>query len=812
MFDVFWQDVRYASRTLWNAPLFTVTAVLSLAIGIAGNAAVFSLADAVVFRGRPGISERTQLVDVGRTDQGAGFDTVSYPNYLDYRTRNLVFEGLAAYRDGEPFALTTTGGDATRVFGGQVSANYFDVLGVPMALGRGFLPDEERVGDPRLVLVISDSLWRSHLRADPDIVGRSVRVNGQAYTVVGVAGGGFSGNSLARETLWVPLTTYPEGNDLTRLTRRQGTWLMMVGRLRPEVTLAQARADVERIARDLEREYPEANRGRGVALARQAVLPPAILRRVGGFIGILFGFVVLILMIACTNVGGMLLARGYARSHEVAVRLAIGGSRAGVVRLLAIESVLLALCGAVVGLVVGWGAIQLLPRSLPALPIDVALDLRLDLRVMTFSVVVALAAGTLCGVIPAWQTVRANLVRTIKPDGGGSPRRLRLRYGLLAAQIAMSALLLVCALLLTRSLRNANEIETGFTAEHVDLAVVSLQLGNYDEGSGTRLVDEMVTRIEQVPGVEKAGASAVVPLMFAGVSRGALWVPKASGDPAPLPTDWNMVTPGYFAAIGIPLQRGRAFTKMDVQGAPEVAIVNETFARRAWRDEDAIGQTLLYGPNLADARKLEVIGIARDAKYRSLGEDPRPFLYVPFAQQYRSDVWLMVRRGRQTVIPAIRSIVHQLAPDLPVVQATTLVDATAVGLMPYRVAAWLAGVVATIGILLAAIGIYGVTSFNVAQRTREIGIRVALGALGGDVMRMIMRQALAVASAGALVGLAGAALAAQLLASLLFGLRPLDPVSFGLGALVLITMAIVASVLPARRATRVDPVIALRAE
>jgi predicted permease len=659
--------------------------------------------------------------------------------------------------------------------------------------------------------VISESLWRSAFHSALNIVGRSVRINGRPYSIVGVADGRFSGNSLARETLWVPLTTYPEGNDLAALTRRQGTWLMMVGRLRPGVTIEQARADVERIARDLEREYPEANRGRGIALAAQAVLPPALLRIVGGFIGVLFGFVVLILVIACTNVGGMLLARGLTRSREVAVRLAIGGSRVGVVRLLAIESLLLALGGAFVGVALGWGAIRLLRQSLPALPIDVAVDVTLDWRVMMFSVLVAFAAGTLCGVIPAWQTVRANLVTAIKPDGT-SVRRLGIRQGLLVAQTAMSVLLLVCALLLARSLRNANHIDAGFIAEHVDLVAVSLQLGSYDQTTGTRLVDDIVARIEQLPDVQTAAVSAVVPLMFAGVSRGDLWVPTKTSEPARLRTDWNMVTPEYFATIQTPVLRGRTFTATDVRGAPEVAIINQTLARLAWPNEDAIGQTLMYGASPADARRLQVVGVARDAKYRSLGEDPRPFLYVPFAQQYRSDLWLMVRRGGRTVIPAVRSVVHQLAPDLPVIQATTLSDATTVGLMPYRIAAWLAGTVAVIGILLAAIGIYGVTAFNVAQRTREIGIRVALGALSSDVMRMVMRQALAVASAGALIGLVVAAIAAQLLAGFLFGLRPLDPLSFTVSALVLISMAIVASIPPARRAARVDPAITLRAE
>ena len=808
----FIQDIRYAGRALRRAPAFTLTAALSLAIGIAGHVVVFSIADAVLLRDQPGLTDTARLIDVGRTQSGSGFDTVSYPNYLDYRSRNRTVAPLAAYRDGEPFALTTDRGDAIRVFGGQVSANYFDTLGVAMVLGRGFIADEERVGDPRLVVVLSEPLWRSALHADTNAIGRTVRINGRPHTIVGVTRSGFAGSSLARESLWIPVTTFPEGRDMSRLTRREGTWLMMIGRLRPDATVEQARADLERITRDLEREFPGANRGRGVAIAQHALLPPPFLRIAGGFIGVLFGFVLLILVIACTNIGGMLLARGYARGREVAVRLAIGGSRAVVIRQLAIESVLLAASGAIAGVALGWVGIQAIRTVIPVLPLDLAVDLGLDSRAVLFAVAVALAAGIVCGLIPAWQTVRANLLTAIRADEANTPRRLRLRHALLTAQIAMSVLLLISALLLARSLRTAANINTGFDAANVDVIALSLQLGNYDPATGRRLIDDVLDRIQNVPGVQAAGASAVVPLMMEGVSLGSLWSPGATTEPIRVAADWNMVTPRYFDTLRIPVLRGRAFTTGDVADSPAVVIVNETFARRAWPNREAVGQTLLHGDSPTNARPILVVGVARDAKYRSLGEDPRPFIYVPFAQQYRNDLSLMVRHSGRTVIPVVRSILRERDPDLPVIQTTTLTDAGNVGLTPYRVIAWLAGSVAVIAMLLAAIGIYGVTAFAITLRAKELGVRVALGARSGQVLRLVMRRALAVASIGSLIGVAVAALATQLLGGFLFGIRPLDVPSFGAAIVVLLSMAVLASLLPARRAARVDPVIALRTQ
>lgn len=381
MFDALVRDLRFAVRLLRRTPLFTLTATLSLAIGIAGNAAIFSLADAVLRRPAGGLTDPSTLVNVGRTDQRGGFDTLSYPNYIDLRRRNTVFSGLAAYRDGEPFGLATTSAPV-RVYGGQVSANFFTVLGVPMALGRSFLPQEEDATAPSLVVVLADRLWRRQFNSDANVIGRTVRLNGRVFTVVGVAPPEFVGANLAAEDLWIPLTSYPEGSDMSRLTERRASWLQAIARLAPGVSIEQARSEMTRIARDLEREYPDANRDRGVAVASAGLVPPIAATAVFGFFGVLFALVGLILLIACANVGGMLLARGVTRARELSMRLALGADQRRLVRLLLAECLLFGAGGSVAGLGLAFVAIRLMRGMVPLLPIELAIEFRLDWRVV----------------------------------------------------------------------------------------------------------------------------------------------------------------------------------------------------------------------------------------------------------------------------------------------------------------------------------------------------------------------------------------------------------------------------------------------
>jgi predicted permease len=810
------QDVTFAARLLRRNPVFTATAVLSLAIGIAANAAIFSLADALLLRGRPGIADPDQLVDVARSQDGEGFDNMSYPNYLDFRDRNTVFAGLAAHRmEAGPFGLGS-GDGAERVFGTAVSGNYFDVLGVRMAQGRGFRPEEDRLGGDSAVAVVSFGLWRHRFAADASVVGRTIRLNGRPFTVVGVAPEGFAGSSFVAPDLWIPLTAYPAATGRTAelLTNRAAVWLVCVGRLRPGVTLEQARAQMTAIARDLEKAYPDENRGKGAAIAASARIPGDLRPMVAGFIGLLFALVGLVLLIACANVAGMLLARAAARAREIAVRLAVGAGRQRIVRQLVTESVLLSLIGGGAGVLGAVWSIQALRGLIPVLPMPVSVELRLDWRVVAFSVALALATGVLFGLAPALQAARTDLVATLKGEGASSswtPRRLRLRQGFVVVQVSMSVLLVVCALILTRSLRHTVAIDPGFTAEDVDVVEVDLRLAGLDRTAGLQFAEQLLERVHQLPGVRSAALARVVPLAGNGLGMGRVRVPGDGSERDRIRPDWNLVTPRYFETLQIALVRGRAFTAEDRAGRPDAAIVNETFARRAWPGEDPIGKTLLHDDD-GGPRELHVVGLAKDGKYRSLDEAPRAFIWVPLAQQYGAGLSLLVRRDGGTAIPATRALLRQMEPNLPVVSAASLLDVTALGLLPQRLAAWTAGSFGLVGLLLASIGVYGLTAYSVTQRTREIGVRVALGAARRDVLRLVIGQAMRLASAGAVAGLLAAAAATRLLASLLVGVRPLDPPSFLGGAALFGVLALVASWLPARRAARVNPVEALRAE
>lgn len=811
------QDVVYALRLLRKSPVFTLTAVLSLAVGIAGNAAIFSLADALLLRPRPGISDPGRLVDVGRTQGGRGFDNFSYPNYLDFRDRNTVFSGLAGARFGpEPMGLGVDGA-AERVWGTAVSSNFFDVLATGFALGRGFRSEEDRPGGGNEVAVISHRLWQQHFEGSGDVLGRTIRLNGRPFTIVGVTTPGFTGARVFTSDLWVPLTSFPlmAGRDSSLLTSRQAVWMQGIGRLKPGVTIEQARAEIDAIAKALENEYPRQNEGKGMALAPLGLVPGGEVRMIfAAFIGFLFALVALVLLIACTNVAGMLLARGVVRGREVAVRLAVGAPRGRIVRQLVTESLVLALIGATAGVVGAGLMIRALRAFLPALPLPIAVEFALDWRVVAFSVVLAVATGVLFGLVPALQAARTNLVSTLKIDGGGGMRRQRLRHAFVVAQVAMSVLLVVVALLFVRSLSNAVHIDPGFDARGADVIAIDFRLAGYGEAAGLQSAEQLLARVQEFPGVRDAAYARILPLTGSGVGLGRLRLP---GDPRDAPgvrADWNVISPTYFETMRSALVRGRGFTAADRRGAPSVAVVNETFARRVWPEQDAVGKVLLQDFNPFDPiRELHVVGVAKDGKYRSLGEEPVAFIYVPLSQQYAAELNLVARRaGPDSVIPAIRDLLRQMEPNLPITMAGTLEEMTTLGLLPQRVAAWVAGSFGFVGLLLACIGIYGITAFTVTQRTREIGVRVALGAARRDVLRLVIGQSMRMSTVGALIGLLLAAGATQLLVSLLYGVRPLDPVSFGAAAAIFCALALAASWLPARRAASVNPVEALRTE
>ena len=812
------QDVRYAAGTLRRTPMFALTAALSLGIGIAGSAVVFSVADALLLRYPSGIANPGRLAEVGRTDSGEGggiysgegFDTFSYPNYLDYRARQTVFDGLAAYHVGglARFGLGL-GDDAVPVPGAYVSANFFDVLGVQMARGRGFLPEDERLDRPSTVAVISHRLWQTQFEGTPDIIGRTVRLNGRPFTIIGVTRASFNGYTIDDQRLWVPITAYPDSDDLKRVALRGRQWLMGLGRLKPGVSIEQARDEMSRIAQALQREFPDENRRHGLAVAPPGALPVDIRPVMTRFVGLLSALVGLVLLIACFNATGMLLARGVTRAPELGMRLALGAARMRVVRLLVIESLTVSLAGAVVGLAVASGVIGLVDRAIPLLPnFALSLDLSIDWRVVTFSVALAAMTGLASGLGPALAATRVELAATLNRDRTGGAPRLRARAIFVVAQVALSVLLVVCALLLTRSIRHATQIDPGFRVSGVEVIGLNHRLGGYDAERGRLFGDALMARIQSLPGVEAAASARVVPLTMER-EGGRFWLPGEVGTEHAIDGSQNIVTPGFFRTIGLELLAGRNFDETDRAGAPAVAIVNETLARRAWRGESAVGKRILVG---ASRRPVDVVGVVRDAKYRTIGESPNPFFYVPAAQRYEPIAWILVRPTGPSLIPQVRALIREMDPNLPVVQAGTLAEMTAFTLFPQRLAAWLAAIVSAIGVFLAALGVYGIAAYNASLRTREIGIRVALGAVRRQVLQLILGHAGRLASAGIVLGVGAAALATGLLEGMLYDVRPLDPVSFAGGAIVFGALALVASLIPAWRAASANPVDALRAQ
>jgi len=812
------QDLRYAARTLRRAPMFAFTAALSLGIGIAGNAVVFSVADAFLFRYPSGIANPDRLAEVGRTDSGEGggiysgegFDTFSYPNYRDYRARQAVFDGLAAYHVGglARFGLGL-GHEAVPVPGAYVSANFFDVLGVQMARGRGFLPEDERLDHPNTVAVISHRLWQTEFNGTPDIVGRTVRLNGRPFTIIGVTQAGFNGYTIDDQRLWVPITAYPDGDDLKRVALRGRQWLMGIGRLKPGVTIEQARDEMSRIARALQREFPDENRRHGLAVESAGAIPVDLRSVMTRFVALLSALVGLVLLIACFNATGMLLARGVTRAPELGMRLALGAARMRVVRLLVVESLTISLAGTIMGLVVASWVISLLERAIPLLPnFALSIDLFIDWRVIAFSVGLALVTGLASGLGPALAATRVELAATLNRDRTGGAPRLRARSMFVVAQVALSVLLVVCALLLTRSIRHATQIDPGFRVAGVEVIGLNHRLGGYDPERGRLFAEALMARIENLPGLETAASARVVPLTMER-EGGRFWLPGEVGSDRAIDGSQNIVTPGFFRTLGLELVAGRNFDQTDRADAPAVAIVNETLARRAWRGESAVGKRILVG---ARRFPIEVVGVVRDAKYRTIGEGPTPFFYVPAAQRYEPISWILVRPTGQSLIPQVRAVIREMEPNLPVVQAGTLAEMTAFTLFPQRLAAWLAAVVSTIGIFLAALGVYGIAAYNASLRTREIGIRVALGAVRAQVLQLILGHAGRLAAVGIAFGVLAAGLATGLLEGMLYGVRPLDLISFAGGAMVFGILALVASLIPAWRAASVNPVDALRAQ
>jgi predicted permease len=809
--DTLLQDLRYALRSLQKTPGFTAAVVLTLSLGIGANTAIFSMVNALLLRDLPHVRRTSELVLIGRTVNNEGFDTFSYPDYVDLRDQSQTLQGVAAL-SVVPVHVSGTGA-TERARGALVSANYFTVLGTSPAHGRFFAPDEGRPGNPVPAVVLSDGLWRRAFGGRADIVGQTIRINNHPFDVIGVAPPGFQGiNRGDQLDVFLPLPAQPiatpEYGSMLRM--RDAVWLELFGRLRPGTLLAQVRTELEGFGRQLVAAFPDDKRDWGVAAAPTSGFDPAQEANIANFLRLLQGAVILVLAIACANVANLLLVRSAARGKELAIRASLGAGRGRIFRQLLTESVLLAALGGVGGLLLAyWGSDVL--RALPVFSFAGGIDLTPDTRVLLFTLAVSVVAGVLFGLVPAIHAVRSDLAIELRQAAqAGRPRGARLRGALVVTQIAVSLVLLVAAGLLVRTLRNAYAVDPGFATD-VLVARLDVGLQGYDEARGRRFYAQLLRELEALPGVRSASLALNLP--FAGGfdtridAQGALIDAEHRGHR----TDRNSVSPDYFNTMGITILRGRGFTAQDGPTAPLVAVINEAVAERLWPGQDAVGKRFV---RIWGGPPLEVLGVVRDAKYRSLFEERRLTFYQPLAQDYRAALVMHLRPtgDPMALVAPLQRAVATVDPDLPVYRVEPLDRRLAASLGQQRSGATLVGGFGALALVLAAVGLYGAVAYSAAQRTREFGVRIALGAQRPDVLRQVLREGLVLAIIGLSVGLAAAAALTRVLRSQLFGVTPTDPLSFALVALLLLVVAVTASLLPARRATRVDPMVALRSE
>ena len=805
-------DLRLALRRLRLAPGFTALAVTMLGLGIGATVTVFSLINAIFLRPPAGVRAPGRLVAVYTSDySGPRFGTSSYPDLEAFRAGTADVAELAGYSLA-PLSVSA-GAERFRTAGELVTPNYFAVLGMTPATGRLF-----RAGEEPAAAVVSHGLWQRRLGGAPDVAGRSLRVGGRSFTIVGVAPPGFTGSTRGvGAEVWLPLEAsrlLEPGRD--PLANRGSRGLALLGRLTPAATPADIGTRLDVVSRQLHQAYPDtwtdvtgAARVVTVVPERDARLFPSIRGPVRAFLAVLMGVATLVLLVCCANLANLLLARGTARRRELAVRLALGAGRPRLVRQLLVEGLILACVGAAVGVATAAWGVALLGRLQPPIPVPVTLDLGLDRRVLLFAVAATVLVTLASALVPALRATRldAGGLRG-ETASGGTSGRAGLRDALVVLQIAGSLVVLAAAGLFLTSLRRATRIDPGFATTGVALMPVELEIQGYDEPRARAFYDGLLRGARAQPGVEAAALARVVPLGFGGHRRGL----EVEGyTPAPgeeMEFGVNTVSDGWFETAGIPLVRGRAFEGRDRADAPAVAIVNERFARRFWPGGDPIGRRIVIG----DVHRV-IVGIARDAKYGSLGEEPQPHYYLPWAQDFEGDMVLAVRAGgdASALLPSLVALARDLDGDLPV-QPITIEEHLGLALLPQRLGASVLGVFGAVAAALAALGLYGVMAYVVTLRTAEIGIRLALGATAGQVRGMVVGRALRLTAVGLVLGLGAALAAGRLVSGFLLGVGPADPLVLGVAAAGFAAVAVLASWLPAARAARLDPMRALRSE
>lgn len=816
-------DLRYALRTIAKSPGFAFISILSIALGVGANAAMFSYVDALLLRPLP-VPDSGRIVAINSTAPGTRLGNMSYPDYADLRDQTQTLSSLVCYEIIRVGLNTSRDGVAQMTLGAIASGNFFAGLGIDIAMGRSFRADEDRTPGKDLVAVISYRLWERQFGSDPAAVGRTLRLNGTDFTVVGVAPKDFSGpEAFIQPDVYVPMNTFAQAIPDAKsdyLTRRPARSLNLLGRLKSGVSAKQAQAELGTLALRLASHYPDTNRDRGVTVMnyQQARFQANSLDAVLALT--LLGITGLVLLIACANVANLVLARGSARVKEIAIRMAIGAGRWRLVRQMLTESLLLAIAGGIAGLGVGYAGVRFLGSITPPADFPIELGVRMDTRLLVFSLALSIVTGIVFGLVPALRSTRSDLGSTIKSSDQGPGRagfwrgRLSGRNVLVTVQLTLSVVLLIAAGFFMRGFAAAQILDPGFRIDHTLTVAFDPGLVRYNQEKARLFYRTLVDRVGGLGGVTEASLGHSVPFAANTNSRRVIVDGYQARPGEDNPSAWaNIVDENYFSLMETPILRGRAFEKRDTATSPRVAIVNETLAQRAWPNRDAVGQRLqLDGPN---GPTVQVVGVAKTGKYLYWAEPPQAHLWTPFTQDYDSQMTLHVRTAGDPAAMAavVRNEVRGIDPDMPIFSVRTM-EAFYSGraMLGPRLLAQMVTAIGLTGLLLAIIGLYGVVAYAVSRRTREIGIRMAVGARPNDVLRMVLGQGLVFTVIGLAFGLAGALGIMRFLVNFSVGVSPHDPITFVSVPVILATVMMAACWFPARRAARVDPTLALRQE
>jgi macrolide transport system ATP-binding/permease protein len=805
------QDVRYALRGMRRNPAYAIAVIVTIALGIGPNITAFSVTNALLLRSPDGVENPHQLVLVGQTRDGSEFNTLSYPDYADYRDVNTSFAALAAYRQ----ALVYVGSDqsAERLSALLVTGNYFRALGTSPANGRTLSPQDDGAPGSNPVAVISFALWQRRFNSDSNIVGRVVTINHFPFTIVGVAEKGFAGTAVGGSVdVWLPLSMYAQADPVfseKRFEARHIAWLSVLGRLHSAVTVERAQNEMSALAKRLQERYPSTNEDHGIRLVAGLGVNPNRRSESRMTAAILLVIAALILLIACANVANLLLAKGSARSREISVSQALGATRTRLVRQLFVEALIVSALAGVVALVLAATSRTLLLSTNLLAGIRLSPhDLRFDRNILLFAISVTVATAMVFTVIPALALSCRDMHTALRQRGPGGLYRSKLQGWLVVSQIALSLLVLICAGLFVRTLLNAQSVQLGFDADRVLTTPIDVGRAGYSEAQGSLLYKQLLSNVDRIPGVSAASLAVTAP-------PGGSWRTGyriAGESTADAQAAYNIVAPRYFDTMGVTLIRGRDFSDRDNATSPRVVIVSGEFARAVFPQQNPIGKRLSIPRNPGDSTLSEIVGVVSDIKYERLTDPGRPYLYLPLTQSYQPTAMLFVKSVEPAVADAVRREVQALIPNMPAGAVRALSERLQASLAPQRSSASLLGALGLLGLLLACVGVYSVLAYAVARRRNEVGIRMALGASRSSVITLILREGFILIVAGAAMGLVLAAASTRFMTNQLFGVTPTDPLTYIAVTSVLIVTALAACYLPARRAARVDPLVALRYE